>query len=52
MIGDFTRWNDRLVFSCDDSAKRFLNKRKAKGNIGGPGQSSLQPLVCIIEQAR
>ncbi|MBZ0097448.1 MAG: hypothetical protein K8F30_00110, partial [Taibaiella sp.] len=34
VIGDFTRWGDRLVFGCDDSAQReFLNKRKAKGNI-------------------
>lgn len=41
VIGDFTRWNDRLVFGCDDSAqKEFLNKRKAKGNIEGPGQSN------------
>ncbi|GHV48403.1 hypothetical protein FACS1894181_04000 [Bacteroidia bacterium] len=40
VIGDFTRWDDRLVFGCDDSAhKEFLNKRKAKGNIEGPGQS-------------
>ena len=41
VIGDFTRWNDRLVFGCDDSAKReFMNKRKQKGNIEGPGQSN------------
>ena len=41
VIGDFTRWNDWLVFGCDDSAqKEFLNKRKAKGNIEGPGQSN------------
>jgi hypothetical protein len=41
VIGDFTRWNDRLVFGCDDSANReFLNKRKQKGNIEGPGQSN------------
>ncbi len=41
VIGDFTRWNDRLVFGCDDSAQReFLNKRKQKGNIEGPGQSN------------
>lgn len=41
VIGDFTRWNDRLVFGCDDSAQReFLNKRKAKGGIEGPGQSN------------
>lgn len=41
VIGDFTRWNDQLVFGCDDSAqKEFLNKRKAKGNIEGPEQSN------------
>jgi hypothetical protein len=41
VIGDFTRWGDRLVFGCDDSAHReFLNKRKVKGNIEGPGQSN------------
>ncbi len=40
VIGDFTRWGDQLVFGCDDSAQReFLNKRKVKGNIEGPGQS-------------
>lgn len=41
VIGDFARWNGRLVFGCDDSAQReFLNKRKAKGGIEGPGQSN------------
>lgn len=41
VIGDFARWNDRLVFGCDDSAqKEFLNKRRVKGNIEGPGQSN------------
>src|SRR5690606_37414842 len=41
VIGDFTRWYDRLVFGCDDSAqKEFLNKRKIKGGTGGPGQSN------------
>lgn len=41
VIGDFARWNDRLVFGCDDSAqKEFLNTRKAKGKIQGPGQSN------------
>lgn len=41
VIGDYTRWNDKLVFGCDDSAqKEFLNKRKQKGNIEGPGQSN------------
>ena len=41
VIGDFTRWRDQLVFGCDDSAQReFLNKRKIKGGIEGPGQSN------------
>lgn len=41
VIGDYTRWNKQLVFGCDDSAqKEFLNKRKQKGNIEGPGQSN------------
>jgi len=41
VIGDYTRWKDQLVFGCDDSAeKEFLNKRKAKGDIEGPGQSN------------
>lgn len=41
VIGDFTRWNNQLVFGCDDAAqKEFLNKRKAKGKISGPGQSN------------
>ena len=41
VIGDFTRWNDRIVFACDDSAKsEFTNKRNVKGNLAGPGQSN------------
>ena len=41
VIGDFARWNNQLVFGCDDSAqKEFLNKRRAKGDIEGPGQSN------------
>lgn len=41
VIGDFARWNDKLVFGTDDSAhKEFLNKRRIKGNIEGPGQSN------------
>ena len=40
VIGDFTRWNDQLVFGCDDSAqKEFLNKRKAKRKYRRSGQS-------------
>ncbi len=41
VIGDFTRWNDKIVMGCDDSAqKEFLNVRKAKGGVAGPGQSN------------
>lgn len=41
VIGDFTRWGNRLVFGCDDSAQNeFLNVRKQKGGIGGAGQSN------------
>lgn len=41
VIGDFCRWNNILVFGCDDSAnKEFLNKRGEKGSIEGPGQSN------------
>jgi hypothetical protein len=40
VVGDFCRWNDRIVLGCDDTAKNeFLNKRRAKGGIGGPGRS-------------
>ncbi len=40
VIGDFCRWDDRLVFGCDDSARaEFLNTRKAKGKLAGPAQS-------------
>ncbi|WP_035612534.1 hypothetical protein [Haloferula sp. BvORR071] len=41
VVGDFCRWNDRLVFGCDDTAKsEFLNKRKAKGEIAAPQSQS------------
>jgi len=40
VIGDFCRWQERVVLGCDDTAKNeFLNKRAAKGNIAGPGRS-------------
>jgi hypothetical protein len=40
VIGDFTRWHDRIVFGCDDSAaNEFLNKRAAKGKLAGPERS-------------
>jgi hypothetical protein len=41
VIGDFCRWNDHVVFGCDDTAKNeFLNKRKAKGEIAAPQSQS------------
>ena len=40
VIGDFCAWQGRLVFGCDDSARaEFLNQRRAKGELAGPGQS-------------
>lgn len=40
IVGDFARWGDWVVFGCDDAAKsEFLNKRRAKGEIAGPGES-------------
>lgn len=40
VIGDFCRWEDRLVFGCDDTARsEFLNRRKAKGSLAAPGRS-------------
>ncbi len=41
VIGDFCRWNDRIVLGCDDTAKNeFLNTRKAKGEIAAPQSQS------------
>ncbi|MDF1861085.1 MAG: discoidin domain-containing protein [Verrucomicrobiales bacterium] len=41
VIGDFCRWNDRIVFGCDDSAKaEFLNTRPFKAEQGAPLQSN------------
>ncbi len=40
VIGDFARWNDRVVMGCDDTAlNEFLNKRHTKGKLAAPGQS-------------
>ena len=51
VIGDFTRWQDRIVFGSDDTAKaEFLNTRLAKGKIAGPGQS--QSNLWFVEPAR
>ncbi|MEK7953519.1 hypothetical protein [Luteolibacter soli] len=41
VIGDFCKWDDCVVFGCDDTAKaEFLNKRKAKGEIAAPQSQS------------
>ncbi len=51
VIGDFARWNDRFVMGCDDTAQsEFLNKRRAKGKLAGPGQS--QSNLWFIEPAQ
>jgi hypothetical protein len=41
VVGDFARWQDRIVLGCDDTAKsEFLNKRKAKGHLPAPRSQS------------
>ncbi|MCP4854140.1 MAG: discoidin domain-containing protein [Fuerstiella sp.] len=41
VVGDFCRWNDRIILGCDDSARsEFLNKRTFKAGHGGPKQSN------------
>jgi len=41
VIGDFARWRDRIVFGCDDTArKEFLNKRAAKAEFEAPRSQS------------
>ena len=41
VVGDFCRWQDRIVLGCDDTARsEFLNKRKAKGHIAAPQSQS------------
>jgi len=41
VIGDFCRWDERIVFGCDDSAKaEFLNTRPFKAAHGAPLQSN------------
>ncbi|MCU0748886.1 MAG: hypothetical protein MUF13_04995 [Akkermansiaceae bacterium] len=40
VIGDFCKWNDRLVFGCDDAAKSaFLNSKDGGNYLAPPGQS-------------
>ena len=51
VIGDFCRWNDRVVFGCDDHAKsEFLNVRALKGKrpTARPSESNLW----FVEPAR
>lgn len=51
VVGDFTRWRDRLVLACDDTAaSEFLNRRRAKGNLAAPGQS--QSNLWFLEPAQ
>jgi hypothetical protein len=41
VVGDFCRWNDRIVLGCDDSAKsEFLNTRPFKAKHGSAKQSN------------
>ncbi len=41
VVGDFCRWQDRIVLGCDDTARsEFLNKRRAKGQIAAPQSQS------------
>ncbi len=40
VVGDFCRWNDKVVLGCDDTARsEFLNEGRLKGEISAPGQS-------------
>ena len=41
VVGDFCRWNDKVVLGCDDSAQsEFINKRTFKAKHGSPKQSN------------
>ncbi len=51
VIGDYARWQDQLVFGCDDSAqKEFLNRRGIKGGIEGPEQSNSNLWFTALDQ--
>jgi hypothetical protein len=51
VVGDFCRWEDRLVLGCDDAAaSEFLNVRRSKGKIAGPAKS--QSNLWFIEPQR
>ena len=41
VVGDFCKWNNKLVLGCDDSAqKEFLNTRPFKARHAAPKQSN------------
>jgi hypothetical protein len=51
VVGDFARWENRVVFGSDDTAKsEFTNTRIAKGKIAAPGQS--QSNLWFVEPSR
>ena len=51
VVGDFARWENRIVFGSDDTAKsEFTNTRIAKGKIAAPGQS--QSNLWFVEPSR
>ena len=51
VVGDFARWDERVVLGCDDTARNeFLNQRAAKGKLAAPGQS--QSNLWFLEPAQ
>ena len=51
VIGDFCRWQGRVVCGCDDAAQsEFLNKDRLKGTLAGPGKS--QSNLWFVEPPR
>lgn len=51
VVGDFCRWGERIVLGCDDAARsEFLNTRRAKGEVAGPGASHSN--LWFVEAAR
>lgn len=41
VVGDFCRWNDKIVFGCDDSTtSEFVNRRPQKNSRSTAGQSN------------
>ncbi len=50
-IGDFARWQDRVVLGCDDTGKsEFINADSIKGKIAALGVS--QSNLWFVEPAR